>query len=226
MIAIIPARGGSKGIKNKNILKIAGKPLIVWSIEHALQSKSVKKVFVTTDNDEIAEISKKTGANVIKRPLKLANDTASSEDAIKHALDVVEYDLHIVPANICFLQATSPVREAYDIDRAFKVYQEQELDSLFSCCKVEDRFVWEKQANRYKSISYDYKDRKRRQDVTPKFLENGSIYIFKYNILRLDNNRLGGKIGVYEMPMWRSFQVDKPEDIEISEYYLKKLSLK
>jgi len=223
MIAIIPARGGSKGIKNKNILKIAGKPLIVWSIEHALQSKSVDAVFVTTDDAEILEIAQKAGAKVIKRPKELANDTATSESALLHALDSIEKEYSIVPKNIVFLQATSPVREAYDIDRAFKVYQEQELDSLFSCCKVEDRFVWEKDENRYKSVSYDHENRRRRQDVTPRFLENGSIYIFKYNILRLDNNRLGGKIGVYEMPIWKSFQIDKPEDIEICEYYLEKM---
>ncbi|MDD3375237.1 MAG: acylneuraminate cytidylyltransferase family protein [Candidatus Omnitrophica bacterium] len=225
-VAIIPARGGSKGIKNKNIIEVAGKPLVVWSIEQALQSKSIEAVFVTTDDEKIAEISEKAGAKVIKRPEELSLDTATSEAALLHAINVIEEDLQIDFEIVVFLQATSPVRESLDIDHAFEKFNRENLDSLFSCCKVEDRFVWEKQGEDYQSITYDYRNRQRRQDIKPRFLENGSIYIFKKDILRQTSNRLGGKIGIYEMPFWKSFQIDKEEDIDICEYYLNRLCQK
>lgn len=221
--AIIPARGGSKGVPEKNIIVIANKPLIVWSIETALSSSLVDKVFVTTDDKRIADISRKYGAEIINRPKELANDNSTSESALLHVLNVIEKQHNIIPEEIVLLQATSPIRESVDIDKAIKVFNDGKLDSLFSCCKVKDRFIWQKDRGVYKSVNYDFTNRQRRQDIEEKYLENGSIYIFKPEILRTYNNRLGGKIGIYEMPFWKSFQIDIPEDIEICEYYLKKL---
>ena len=221
-IIIIPARGGSKRIENKNMIDVAGKPLIVWSIEQALQAKKVDDVFVTTDDGKIAEISKKVGATVIERSKELSSDTAKSESALLHAVNYIENDLKMGFDKIVFLQATSPIRERNDIDEALKKFDRDNLDSLFSCCRVEDRFVWEEHNGEYKSITYNYKERRRRQDIKPKFLENGSIYVFKKIILKEMGNRLGGKIGIYEMPGWKSFQIDKKDDIGICEYYLKK----
>lgn len=223
-ITVIPARGGSKSIPRKNIINVAEKPLIAWSIEQARKSRLVDRVFVTTDDARIAAVSGKYGAEVIRRPKELATDTASSEAALIHALSVIERDVSVDRA--VFLQATSPLREKDDIDNALECFDRNGADSLFSCTKMEDYFIWEKRGNGYASVNYDFRNRKRRQDIKPQYLENGSIYIFKPGILRKYGNRLGGKIAVYEMAFWKSFQIDEPEDIGICEYYLRRKILK
>lgn len=226
IIAIIPARGGSKGIPSKNTIEIAGRPLIAWSIEEAKNSKLVGMVFVSTDDDEIANISLRYGAEIIRRPAKLATDSSSSEDALLHAIDFIEHTKRIKIDLVVFLQATSPVREKDDIDNAICQFFSEKVDSLFSCRKLEDYFIWEKGEDSYFSVNYDYRHRSRRQDIKPQYLENGSIYIFTPELLRREHNRLGGKIGIYEMEFWKSFQIDNWDDVEICEYYIKKRLLK
>lgn len=222
-IAIIPARGGSKGILKKNISIVLGKPLVAWSIEQAKKSKNIHDVFVSTDDNEISEVAIKYGAKVIVRPLDIAKDDSPSEDALIHAVKTIE-DVHKKNINlVVFLQATSPLRDNNDIDDAIELFLGKGAESLFSCSSFLDHFLWEKHNDEYVSITYDYKNRKRRQELNFKFLENGSIYIFKPEILLKQKNRLGGKIEVYQMPEWKSFQIDKKEDILICEYFLKKI---
>lgn len=219
---IIPARGGSKGIPKKNILDIAGKPLIAWSIEQAIKSKYLNKnVFISSDSDEILTIAKSYGAQQIKRPHDISGDKASSESALFHAITEIEKKLNKIDF-IVFLQATSPLRESKDIDNAIETFIEKDLDSLFSASELEDFFIWtydEKQ--NLKSLNYDYLNRKRRQDVPKQFVENGSIYIFKPQILFDYNNRLGGKIGMSIMDNWKIHEIDNLEDKELCEYYIK-----
>ena len=218
--AIIPARAGSKGIHNKNIIDFCGKPLIAWSIEQALHSKYVEDVYVSTDGEEIAEISKKHGAEIIWRPDELASDIASSESAVLHAVEEVK-KLHEVKT-VLFLQATSPIRLNTDIDGAITVFFDGSYDSLFSMSVLEDYCIWRKNEKGLQSFTYDYQNRGRRQDRDPLFLENGSIYIFKPEILKQCNNRLGGKIGMYEMPLDRSYEIDSMDDAEICSYFMQK----
>ena len=118
-IAIIPARAGSKGIKDKNIIDFCGKPLIAWSIEQAKAAKCIDEVFVSTDGEKIANVAERYGAKVIWRPEELATDTATSEDAIIHAVLEVEKKMSV--KTVVFLQATSPIREKNDIDNAYNV---------------------------------------------------------------------------------------------------------
>lgn len=219
-IVIIPARAGSKGIKNKNILNFCGKPLIAWSIVQAIKAQCVDKVYVSTDGEDIADISQKYGAEVIWRPDILATDTACSEDAVLHAIEVAEKVSKI--RNVIFLQATSPVRLSSDIDNAMEIFEEEKLDSLFSMSKLDDYCIWKNNNGRVESWSYDYRKRGRRQEREPLYLENGSIYIFKPRIIRTLKNRLGGKIGMYEMPLERSYEIDSIQDIEICSYFMKK----
>jgi len=221
IVAIIPARGGSKGIPRKNIIPVAGKPLVAWSIEQARHSELVEKVFVSTDDNEIADISRRYGADVVERPAELSSDTASSEDALTHAIDTIERGMTTAIETVVFLQATSPVRGKEDINNAIRLFRDEKADSLFSCMKLEDYFIWEKNDNRYVSVNYDYRNRKRRQDIKPQYLENGSIYVFPPVTLRKHHNRLAGKIVAYEMDHWKSFQIDDKEDVEICEYYLR-----
>jgi len=224
LIAIIPARGGSKSIPRKNIVDFCGKPLIAWTIEQALKSKYVKDVYVTTDDKEIADVSEKYGAKIIWRPEALATDTATSEDALLHAIAEIEkakkMDL------VVFLQATSPLRDKYDIDSAIDKFFADEADSLFSATILEDFCIWEIYDNEMKSVTFDYKNRGRRQDRKPYYLENGSIYIFKPEIIKQYNNRLGDKIVFYPMPLWKSYEIDSPEDVEICEYFMQNKILK
>ncbi len=218
--AIIPARAGSKGIPNKNIIDFCGKPLIAWSIEQALHSQYTKGVYVSTDGEEIAEISRRYGAQIIWRPEELSSDTASSESAIIHAISEIEKKYRIDA--VLFLQATSPIRSDSDIDHAIKAFYGGGYDSLFSMSVLEDYCIWKQTGKELQSVTYDYRSRGRRQDRQPFFLENGSLYLFRPEVLLNDGNRLGGKIGMYEMPFDRSFEIDSMDDLERCSYFMKK----
>jgi len=219
MPVIIPARAGSKGIVGKNIIDFCGKPLISWSITQALSSKNVSNVYVSTDGEDIAEVSEKYGAKIIWRPEELASDTASSEDAIIHALGEIE-KMEEFDATV-FLQATSPIRRANDIGDAINTFLDGDYDSLFSMTVLEDYCMWKKEGDIPYSFSYDYQNRGRRQEREPIYLENGSIYVFKKQLFLTERNRLGGRIGMYEMPFECSYEIDSPKDLRLCEYFMK-----
>ncbi len=222
VISIIPARGGSKGIPKKNIALLNGKPLISYTINQSLCSKNIDRTIVSTEDDEILMVSKKYGAEVIKRPKELAKDKTPTEPVLHHVLDFLEKNESYSPDYVVLLQCTSPLRSNDDIDNAIKKIIEENADSLFSCSKLKDYFLWTKKGDSYCSINYDYKKRKRKQDIKPQFHENGSIYVFRPEILKREKNRLGGKITIYEMDFWKSFQIDYYHDLDLCEYYMKK----
>ena len=218
-IAIIPARGGSVGIPKKALVDLCGKPLIAWSIEQALQSERVDEVWVTSDSEEILDVARQYNTITIKRPDELATDKSTIEDALKHALVCMGYKND---DNIVLLQPTSPLRKHNDIDAIIEGFEIGNLDSEFSSIFAEDSFIWKFVDFELKSINYNYENRKTRQDFEIQFIENGSIYIFKPNILFKYNNRLGGKIGTYVMDKWQVFEIDDREDLELCEYYMRK----
>lgn len=218
IVSIILARGGSKGIPNKNIIDINGKPLIAWSIEQSKNSNLIDETYVSSDSEEILKIAKQFGAKTIIRPSYLARDTSTSEDALLHAIENI-LDIDVV----VFLQPTSPIRHTSDIDNAITFFINNQYDSLFSASKLEDYCIWEQNNNKFESINFNYRDRKRRQDKKIQYLENGSIYIFKPETLIKYNNRLGENIGISLMEFWKSYEIDNIHDIEICEFYLKKL---
>lgn len=216
VISIIPARGSSKRILRKNILPIAGKPLLAYSIEDALQTPDITRVFVSTDNSKIANIAKDYGAEVIRRPREISGDTATSESALLHALDYLRDTESLEPELVVFLQATSPLRQPDDIQNAIKTLLSEQADSLFSACLLHG-LIWRKEDKKLSSLTYDYHHRMRDQDRPEDLIENGSIFIFKPWVLRKHNNRLGGKITVYRMHVLDSFQVDEPTDLKLIE---------
>lgn len=226
IIVIIPARGGSKAIPRKNLLSFCGKPLLAWSILQAKASKHIRQVYVSSDSKEILKVSEKFGAKGIERPECLATDTSSSEEALIHALDLVEKESAEKADLIVFLQATSPLRVAKDIDLAIETLAARKSDSLFSAAILDDYCIWQKAGSKLKSLTFDYLNRTRRQDRAPLYLENGSLYVFKPEILRRCHNRIGGKISVYLMPFWKSYEIDKREDLEICEYFMRRKILK
>lgn len=206
IVCIIPARGGSKGVPGKNIRLINGYPLLAYTIRHALSTPYINEIFVSTNDDAIANTALQYGAKIITRPEEISGDEASSESALLHALDQIGD-----PDLVVFLQATSPVRKPDDTKRAIESFYEQGCDSMFSACHIEG-FMW---LDGVVVPQYDFQNRPRRQDNKQRLIEeNGSIYLFKPWVLRRYKNRLGGKIGVYYMNRLESIQVDSLEDIE------------
>ena len=210
-VSLIPARGGSKGIPRKNIKNLNGKPLISYVINSSLMSKYIEETYVSTEDEEIAGISKDFGAKIINRPSNLATDSASSEEVLLHFAEKIDFDV------LVFLQCTSPLTKEVDIDGALDLFFTKKYDSVLSVCQDNGGFLcggflWDESG---KSYNYDYKNRPRRQDMKKLYRENGAIYVIDRENLLKSKSRLTGKIGLYEMPRERSFEIDEPEDFEL-----------
>lgn len=213
-VAIIPARGGSRRIPGKNLRMVAGKPLLAHTVCQAVEAGCIDRTCVSTDSPEIASVATHFGAAVIWRPAELADDLAPSESALAHALRVLreegggEYD------TVVFLQCTCPVRRPYDISRAVEKLHEEGADSLLSVVRSQ-LFIWSLRDGVPSSVSYDFRERRRTQDMDPLFVENGSIYVFKPWVLEQHGNRLGGRIAFYEMDRRSLIDVDDESDIAV-----------
>ena len=215
--AIILARGGSKGIKNKNLIKVSKKPLLEWTIDHCLNCKYIKETFVSSDSNEILEFAIKKKVTPILRPSHLAEDSTSSEDAWLHALEYVNDEKGYLLDFIVAPQVTSPLRGPNEFEDALDKMKNEKLDSLLSVNFLKDYFIWIKKDKKFISENYDFKNRSRRQLIKTKYHENGSFYIFRPEILRKYKNRLGGKIGYHKMEEYMSFQIDEIDDIKLCE---------
>ncbi len=220
VLCIIPARGGSKRLPRKNLRTVAGKPLLVHSVEHTLASGLVGRTVVSTDDAEIADVARRSGAEVVMRPAELANDVATSESALLHVLAHLADTESYTPDLVVFLQCTSPVRRRDEIDRAIETLLAKDADSLLSVTESQ-WFIWRREAGEFRSLNYDYRHRMRDQDHDEEYRENGSIYIFKPWVLARLGNRLGGKITVYPMNYWSSFQIDCPDDLTLIDWLLR-----
>lgn len=216
ILAIIPARGGSKGVPRKNIRLLCGKPLIAYTIEAALSSKRIDKVVVSTEDEEIAEIARECGAEIIMRPVELADDSAPTEPVLEHAVKYLKETEGYRADVIVLLQPTSPLRNSQHIDDALDTFFNNKYDSLLSVCPSHS-FLWRIDNKGPYPLNYDFKSRPRRQDRQPEYRENGAIYITKYDILMKDHNRLGGRIGWYIMQEEHSWEIDTEFDFWLCE---------
>jgi YrbI family 3-deoxy-D-manno-octulosonate 8-phosphate phosphatase len=221
VIAIIPARGGSERIPGKNLLPLAGIPIVAHSILHAKRATCVQEVIVSTEDTHIAEVAREYGAKVISRPEELAGAEATSESALLHVLDERKRQGKEDPDLVVFLQCTSPVRQADDIDRAVQQLLDEEADSLFSACR-NYALIWHKTPNGPDALTYDYHTRKREQEMEEQYRENGSLYVTKTELLRKTGNRLCGKITVFLMDEMHSFQVDTLKQVDLLRWVIRR----
>jgi N-acylneuraminate cytidylyltransferase len=213
-LAVIAARGGSKGILHKNLIDLCGKPLIAWTVLQAAAARGVDVVAVSSDSDAILAAAEAAGAVGVRRPDEISGDLASSEAAWLHVLEQIDGGSGPF-GRIVALQATSPIREASDIDHALDAFEREKLDSLLSVCEVEDYFNWHIGKDGPEPINYDYHHRRMRQQIEKRYLENGSFYVFIPSLLREQKNRLGGRIGMHVMERHKMFQIDRPEDVKL-----------
>ena len=210
-LAIIPARGGSKRLPRKNILDLCGKPLISWSIEAALKSKYISKVVVSSDDEEILNISSNFGADIIKRPYELANDTATTFDTVKHTIDNFEnYDY------IVLLQPTSPLRNEKHIDEAIELLEEKQADAIVSVCEMDHSPLWSNTLPKDGNMNNFLRDEvlnKRSQDLEKYYRVNGAVYICKTDKL-LENKSFFLKDNIFAYIMDRKSSIDIDEEID------------
>jgi len=216
-LGIIPARGGSKGIPRKNIKILNGKPMIAYTIEAAQKSK-LDRFVVSTEDEEIADISRNLGAEVIPRPPELATDSASTGQVLLHVLDVIDYK----PRLIVLLQPTSPLRNETHINEALRVFDDGHCDSLLSV-SLSHAFLWVLGLQCPFPLNYDpFGRRPRRQDMLTQFQENGAIYILKRKMFVEDHFQLPGHVGLYTMPEEYGLEIDSEFDFWMVEQILKK----
>lgn len=206
IVALVPLRGGSKSIPQKNIKNIAGKPLCAWCLEAAVESRMFDAVYVSTDCMQIAEVVEGLGLGVklIFRPAEFAADESSTESVMTHFMSQLSFDVLVT------IQATSPLLEARDLSKALIQFKAEKYDSMLTAVRAK-RFFWDDQFN---PINYNPASRPRRQDFCGTLMENGAFYITKRGVLELYNCRLGGKIGVYEMDPSSAIEIDELEDWE------------
>ncbi|WP_373189151.1 cytidylyltransferase domain-containing protein [Halolamina sp.] len=221
-VSVIPARGGSKGIKRKNIVPFLGAPLLAHTVDQSLASERIDRTYVSTDHGEIAAVAREAGAEVIDRPVTLAGDKTPTEDALAHALEEMRAD-GVDPQTFVLLQCTSPLRRGDDIDEAVRLVEDEGYDSALSCCR-DHGFYWraadaEPAADTVgaEPINYDPKNRSMRQELDPRYRENGSVYVARTAVLEEEGCRIGGDIGLHVMPERLSIEIDTPEDLELVE---------
>ena len=184
-LAVIPARGGSKGIPGKNLQKVGGLSLVARSVQAAFASRGVDRVVVSTDDDAIAGEAQSHGAEVVLRPVTIAGDTASSESALLHALDTLEQQGPL-PSLLVFLQCTSPFTSGAQIDQVLTALENPEINSAFAVAPWHG-FLWRRDG---RGINHDPKQpRQRRQDLEPAYLETGAIYAMSTACFRAEGSR-------------------------------------
>ena len=221
VVAIIPARGGSKGILKKNIKELNKKPMIAYIIECVLKAKKVDRVIVSTDDKKIAEIAKKYGAEVpFIRPVELSGDTVLTAPVLQHCVGWLEKHENYKIDIIVLVYATSPLLQTEKIDEGLeKIYGRPGIDSVTSMV-VDDKYHWKREGNKLIRI-YPHKIM-RRQDMDPLLRENGALYIMRKNLLTKTGDYIGGNVDYIIMNKKDSWDIDNEEDLKIVESLMNK----
>lgn len=224
MLAIVPARGGSKGLPGKNVKPLLGKPLIAYTIEAALKSDYVSEVIVSTDDEGIADIAVQCGAKCpFLRPEELASDESLAVDNYIYTIERISKEQESKVDNFIVLQPTSPLRSSTDIDSAILLFKEKEADSVISYVEEDHPICWHKNLSddsRFEDI-FPQTTLANRQNTRKSYYPNGAIYVFKTNLIKL-KNYYGDNSFAYIMPKKRSVDIDYIEDFEYAEFLLRK----
>jgi len=218
ILAIIPARKGSKGIARKNLRPILGKPLITYTIESALEAKWIEKVIVSTDDQQIERICTRMGAEVINRPAQLATDDSPVIDSVFHVLDFLKKEGY-EPDIVVVLQPTSPLRNVKDVEKAIALYVENDCESLISVCETKDSPYWAFRMARgfiKPLMGLGYLN-KRRQELPRTLSPNGAIFISTPQSLSYYGDFYTNKTIPYLMPRMRSIDIDDELDLSLAE---------
>ncbi|MFT4214054.1 MAG: acylneuraminate cytidylyltransferase [Microbacterium sp.] len=214
-VAIIPARGGSKGVPRKNVRRIGGVPLVERAIRAASAAARVDEVVVSTDDEEIAAVSRAAGARVVVRPADLSGDTASSESALLHALDELDAD-GVAVGTVVFVQATSPFVATEAIDRGVTAVLDEGYDCAFAAYETYG-FLWSRSADgTAAAINHDAATRPRRQDREPHYTETGAFYVFEAVGFRRARHRFFGRVAIVEVPEATAIEIDDVEQFAIA----------
>ncbi len=209
VVAVIPARGGSKQVPRKNLLPIGGVPLVARAIAAARATPQVDRVIVSTDSAEIAELARAHGAEVIDRPAAISGDTASSEAALLHALTVVEAEV------LVFLQATSPFIDSAALGRAIERVQRGQEDVVFSAFATY-AFLWQAASTGVVGVNHDAAHRPRRQDREPHFHETGAFYVMRASGFAEAQHRFFGRVGVEPVDEATAIEIDSAEQAQLA----------
>ena len=225
-LALVPARGGSRGIPHKNRARVGGKPLIAWTIAAARLSRRVDRVIVSTDCEEIAGLSKALGADVpFLRAAELARDDTPGIAPVLDALDRLESLGSARPGWVVQLQPTSPLRTAADIDAALRVAETSGADSVVSVVEASQPPEWTQRIDaegRLRPFLSNAATPRRRQELAPAYVLNGAISAARPDALRQRASFLGPDTAAYVMPAERSIDVDTPFDLEIADFLLRR----
>ena len=222
ILAIIPARKGSKGIPSKNTKLIYNKPLISWTIEAAQKSKYINKIIISTDCHKVKEISESYNINIPRlRPDNLSTDSASSDDVIKYELNGAgNFDI------ICMLQPTSPLRNEKHINDSLKLYEENNVNSLVSVVSVDAYHPLRmKKIENNKLVNYidqGFEDMRPRQSLPKVYIRNGAIYLCKRDLILHENKIVDNSCIPYEMNQSESVNIDSEIDLIIADHFIKK----
>ncbi len=223
ILALIPARGGSKGLPGKNIRTLHGKPLIAWSIEAAKKSKYVDRTIVSTDSSEIAAIAEEYGGELpFKRPAELAADNSTGIDVCLHAMEWLSekndiYDLLLI------LQPTSPLRTTSDIDAAIATLDAKQAKALVSVCETDHHPWWSNQLPKDGNMKNFLRPEvlnKNRQELPTYYRLNGAIYLIETKLIKKTRSFYGPETFAYVMPTERSIDIDTLSDFHLAEAYL------
>jgi CMP-N-acetylneuraminic acid synthetase len=224
ILAVITAREGSKRLPNKNILDLAGKPLIAWTIDEAKKSKYIDKLIVSTDSDEIAKISLKHGAEVpFMRPLNLASDNADSFSVLKHAIEFYKNKFDY----ILLLQPTSPLRLVNDIDSSIEMI-DNTTRSIVSVCQTEHSPLWSNTLPdnlSMKSFLREEVKNKRSQDLPIYYRLNGAVYIAEIDYFLKEKSFIGTSTKAFIMAKNRSLDIDEAIDFKLAALILKEFQV-